>query len=455
MQVLDRAQPPPAGPTPQVHLAPWFQRSLANGLRVIVVEDHRLPLISLQLRMDAPLHLMGERAGAMDLLGEMLTAGTQSLTKAAFDEEVDRLGAQFSTSGDGLYAGSLTKHFPRLVALVAEACRAPAFEDSEWEHARQRALSGLQARQSDPDAIADQVARVLTYSKRHPYGEVATARTIKALTRDSMAEVHAQVFRPEHGSAVFVGDITQEEALRLTEGAFGDWSPASALHVATPKVWAAPASQAQGKLAFVHHSGASQAVLRIGCSVDLHPSDEQALAALVMNTILGGGVFNARLMQNLRETKAFTYGAYSVLESDRHVGYWLGQASVGAHVGLAALAEFHTEMERMRNEAVSASELSLALNFMAGSFGRSLEDARTLARFALNTALYGLSENHYSTYLQRLAAITPADVQAAAQRCLHPEPFALMVADKERASDVFAAGNTLEMSDEGEVIRVV
>src|SRR5690606_26513028 len=169
------------------------------------------------------------------------------------------------------------------------------------------------------------------------------------------------------------------------------------------------------RVSFVDRSGAAQSVIRVSFPLILPPNDIRAMSAQVMNTILGGGVFNGRLMQNLREKNAFTYGANSHLEIDRHNSSFTAMVSVRTEVTDSAVTEIMNEIERLRQEPITEEELEIAKNYMAGSFARSLEDPRTVGRFALNTFLNDLPKDHYATYLKRLEAITTEDVERAAQ----------------------------------------
>ncbi|HNR56761.1 MAG TPA: insulinase family protein, partial [Flavobacteriales bacterium] len=177
----------------------------------------------------------------------------------------------------------------------------------------------------------------------------------------------------------------------------------------------------------VDRPGAAQSVIRISFPLPLRPKDLRAQQAQVMNTILGGGIFNARLMQNLREKNGYTYGCYSSLDVDRFNSSLVVTTSVRTEVTKSAVAEILIEMERMRNEPVTKEELILAKHSMMGAFGRSLEDPRTVARFALNTRLNDLPADHYETYLKRLDAITAEQVQEAATAFLHPNAASILV----------------------------
>ncbi len=443
---IDRSRAPQPAPPPSVSLGEHSTFTLANGLRVIVVENHKLPLVSVQMRFDIPPMAQGAKTGYIELMGDLLASGTAKMTKAAIDEQVDRLGAQLATSSEGAYASVLRKHLNTLLPVFADVVRNPAFPNDELQKARKRLLSEVKQRKDDPSAIAEAVGRSAIYGRSHPYGELATEKSLATLTRELPAAYHAKYFRPENGYLVFVGDITEKEAKAQAKQHFGDWKPAKRYTVVhedgtqtiegigevrfleRPMVPSGPR-----RVMIVDRPGAAQSVIRVGFPLNLHPKDVRALAAQVMNTILGGGVFNARLMQNLREDKGWTYGCYATLDADRFNGHFHAGASVRTAVTDSAIAELMKELERMRSGSVTREELDLAKSYMAGSFGRSLEDPRTIARFALNTYLNELPKDHYATYLKRLEAITAADVQAAAEAFLHPDnAIILVVGDKKR-----------------------
>lgn len=443
---IDRTKAPKPAPPPTVSIGDHQSFTLANGLRVIVVENRKLPLVSLQMRFDIPPMAQGAQAGYIELMGDLLAAGTAKHTKADIDRQVDRLGAQLATSSEGAYASVLKKHLGTLLPLFAEVVRNPAFTDEEFQKARKRLMSEVKQRRDDPSAIAEAVGRSAIYGRNHPYGELATEKSIQRLTRELPAAYHAKYFRPESGYLVFVGDITEKEARALAKQHFGDWKPAKRYTVVNED--GTQTIEGIGEVRFlerpvtpsgprrvmlVDRPGAAQSVIRVGFPLNLQPKDVRALPAQVMNTILGGGVFNARLMQNLREDKGWTYGCYSTLDADRFNGHFHAGASVRTAVTDSAVAELMKELERMRAGRVTDEELQLAKSYMAGSFARSLEDPRTIARFALNTYLNELPKDHYATYLKRLEAITAEDVQAAAEAFLHPDnAVILVVGDKKK-----------------------
>jgi len=440
---VDRTRAPKPAPAPVVHVGGHETFLLPNGMRAIVVENHKIPLVSVQVRFDIEPVLQGDIAGYQDLVGELLASGTVRRTKQKLDEQVDALGASLSTFNDGLYASSLKKNFPAIFELVQEVVKFATFPDDEFQKARTRMQSSVHTRADDPDQIADVVARSLIYGKGHPYGEVVTEASLGRIERSNVIAYYQRFFRPEKGYIVFVGDITSEEAKAQCDRFFSDWKGAefaSTMENGLEVVaglgpirmgGSKPRPDPDRLVCFVDRPGSAQSVIKFCSAEPLKPNSPDALSAQVMNTILGGGVFNARLMQNLREDKAYTYGAYSSLSPDRYIGSWTGGCSVRNAVTDSAVAEIILEMKRMQEEPVSDAELSLAKSYMAGSFARSLEDPGTLARFALNTYINQLRPDHYDTYLQRLDSVTADAVQLAASRYLRPDNcYVLVVGDK-------------------------
>lgn len=442
---VDRSRPPAPGPAPTVNIGQHKTFLLPNGMRVIVVENHKLPLVSVQVKFDIDPILQGDKTGYIDLMGDLLASGTAQRTKQQIDEEVDLLGASLFASSDGVYAECLKKNLPRVLTLVADLVTSPAFPEAELEKARTRMISSVESRKDDPDGIADVVGRVLTFSKGHPYGEVVTTETLEKVDRKVINAYYAHFFRPEKGYVVLVGDITEKEAREQLSKELGGWKghtvPTSTNEqgdevvdglgvVRRPRK--TPQPHKVRRVTIVDRPGSPQSVIKALFPVDLKPNDPRLPAAQVMNTILGGGTFSARLMQNLREDKGYTYGAYSSLDADRWCGSFSAGASVRTEVTDSAITDMMVEIEHLGINGVRKSELDLAKSFMAGGFARSLEDPRTVARFALNTYLYDLPKDHYATYLKRLEAVTESDVVKAANDLLKPDNAAiLVVGDKE------------------------
>lgn len=412
-----RAQAPEAGPAPVIDLGESTINELPNGLTVIVVENHRLPKVSWSLTFDHSPYLEGEKAGMLDLYGEILTTGTESRAKADIDEEVDFIGASLSGSYKSLYASSLTKHSDKVLELMTDVLYHPSFPEEELTKNKTQYLSGLAAAETDPGAISSNLISSLLYGADHPYGAVMTAASIESITRQDLVDYHSKYFVPNAAYLVVVGDISPADAMRTAAKHFGAWQRGEVENTD----WTNPARSKGIRVCLAPLDGAVQSSLKLTHTVDLQPGHEDAIAVSVMNNILGGGIFSGRLMQNLREDKAFTYGARSSLSTDELSGRFTAYADVRNEVTDSAVVEFMYEIRRMTSELVDEESLSITKNSMTGSFARALESPNTVARFALNIEKYELPEDYYATYLEKLNSVTAEDILRVAKQYLRPD----------------------------------
>jgi hypothetical protein len=317
-------------------------------------------------------------------------------------------------------------------------------------------LTGLKSQKDDPQAIASNIKNVLRHGKNHPYGEILTEESVKAITVDDLKSYYETYFRPNVAYLVIVGDISLKEAKKQVKKHFAQWE---AKEVPTHK-YEYPQGFDVPKVVVANKDGSTQSTISLSYNVDLQPGCPDDIKARVMNSILGGGSFSARLFQNLREDKAFTYGAYSSLSSDELVGTFNAGANVRTSVTDSAFTEIIYEMERMRTELVDEEDLQLVKNALTGSFSRSLEDPATVARFALNIQKYNLPEDYYETYLERLNAVTAEDVKAMAQKYLTPDNALILavgdVPNMKTSLAKFAKDGKVEMYDfYGNVVKAM
>lgn len=429
-----RKNPPKPGPAPKIELGEAHRFSLDNGLQVIVVENHKLPRVSIQVFVDAPPVKEEEKAGYIQLAGEMLGRGTAQRSKAEIDEAVDFIGASFNTSSSGLFGAALTKHADELLRIMSEVLLEPSFPAEEFDKVKKQTMSRLAQEKEDPNAIAGKVARVLRYGKEHPYGEIETEQSIENISVEDCKAYYETWFKPNISYLIVVGDVTPAQARSWAEKYFGSWQAAEA----PPQEVPAAQPPEQRVVDFVNRNGAVQSVINITYPVDFQPGAPHAIQAQVMNTLLGG-FFSSRLNANLREDKGYTYGVRSTLSSDRYVGYFNAGGSVRNEVTDSALVEFLKEMQRLREEPVPEEELTLVKNVISGSFARQLESPQTVANYYLNIARYDLPEDYYATYLERLSTVTSDDVQAMARRYVLPDrAHILVVGNKEEVADKLA-----------------
>ena len=426
---LDRTKVPEPGPAPEIQLGEYESFTLDNGLKVFVVENHKLPRVAFSLVLDIDPVLEGENAGYISTAGQLMTRGTTTRTKAQLDEEVDFIGASLSSSSSSVFASSLTKHVDKLLELMSDVTLRPSFSVDELEKIKKETISALQANKEDPSAIAGDVRSVLRYSKDHPYGEIITEETVSRIDIEACKSYYESIFKPNVAYLAIVGDINLERAQELVNQYFGDWKPGQV----SERNYETPQAPEQAQVAIVDRPQSVQSVINITYPVNLKPGHPDVVKARVMNTILGGG-FSSNLMQNLREKHAYTYGARSSLSSDKLVGSFNAGASVRNEVTDSAVVQFLYELDRIRTEPVSEQQLQSIKNYITGSFARSLESPSTIANFALNIERYGLPKDYYANYLKNIQQVTIADVQEMAQKYIRPENAYILVVGK--ASDV-------------------
>lgn len=431
---LDRSVVPTAQPNPEIKIEIPESLSYGNGLKVIMVENHKLPKVSFQLYIDYPSEMEGDKSGVSSIFGEMLSSGTTGSSKNEFDEKIDFMGATFSSSARGFYASSLKKHTPELLSLINEVLLQPAFPQGEFDRIVGLYESSLAAIASDASTMSGNVSGVVNYGINHPYGEVMTEATLANITLEDVKAYHKKYFIPNHAYLVIVGDITKDEVKGYAQKYFEAWKKGESLEKTNYEV-----PQTNGNnVYFVNKPGAVQSVINITHPVKLTPGHEDEIKLRILNQILGGGSFSARLMSNLREDKAYTYGCYSSISSNQLIGSFTAGGSFRNEVTDSAIVQIMEEIERISDTKVLDTELDLVKKSMTGAFARSLENPQTIARFALNTIRYNLPSNYYATYLQKLERVTKEDLMLVASEYLSPKNLNIVVVGNEEIADKLA-----------------
>lgn len=444
-QKLDRSKRPTAGAAPEIKLGEMQSFTLENGLKVFVVENHKLPKVAFSLSLDVDPVMEGDMVGYTSITGELLSRGTKNRTKEEFNEQIDFIGADFYPSSTGIYAGSLKKHQDKLLDIMTDVLMNADFKQEELDKIKKQTISGLQTSKDNPDEIISNVRSVLLYGKDHPYGEITTEESVEAITLEKCKEYYQTYFKPNVSYMAVVGDITIAEAKPLIEKYFSKWEKGE---VPTNK-YKTPLAPKETKVAFVHKEGSTQSVINIAYPINLKQNSPDVIKAKVMNSILGGGS-TARLFMNLREGHGYTYGAYSSITPNELVGNFRASAKVRNEVTDSSVFEFNNELKRMITENVTTEELEGVKNYMTGTFAYSLQDPQTIARFAINTIKYNLPKDYYANYLKNVAAVTIEDVRAMAEKYIKPEnAHIVIVGDKAVAENLakFSADEKVNFYD--------
>jgi predicted Zn-dependent peptidase len=406
---IDRSTMPKAGPDPIVKLGVPVKFNMPNGLKVILVENHKLPRVSANLSIDNKPYFEGEIAGVSGMMGNLLGRGTPSITKDAFNEKVDFLGANINFYSAGGFASSLEKYFPEILALMADGIKNATFTQEEFDKEVQLTLDGLKSNEKSVTSTARRVENVLTYGREHPYGEFTSKESVKRITLADVKSNYNTYLKPNNAILVIEGDIDIKETEKLVKRLFTDWMSGEIPTYTMPEV----STLATTEIDFINMDNAVQSEIAIINTIDLTLGDPDYYAALLANKILGGGG-TARLFMNLREDKGYTYGSYSNLSQSRYIGTFKATASVRNMVTDSSVVELQKEINKIRYQTVSAEELKNAKESYIGSFVMDVQKPRTVANFALNIERYNLPVNFYEGYIQKIKSVTLEEVQNAA-----------------------------------------
>jgi len=419
---VDRSKAPQPGPAPKITLGNYESFTLKNGLKVIVVENHKLPKVSYTLVVDADPTLEGNKAGYVSIFGEMLGRGTTTRTKIQIDEESDLIGASLSTNSGGLYGSVLKKNNEKLLELMSDIILHPSFPQEEFDKVVKRTKDGLETEKTDAGAIAANITARTVYGKNHPYGDVETDSTVSNITLQDVKDYYGKNFMPNISYLAIVGDITKAEALPLMEKYFGSWVKGTP----TKAKLVNPTPPSNPEITMSDRPGSKQSTLRFVYPVQNNVGGTDYLKVRLLNNVLGGGA-TGRLFMNLREKHGYTYGAYSSISADENVAQFTASADVRTEVTDSAIYQFISEFNKIATTGVTESELQLAKNELTGSFAIGLEDPQTVARFAINTDMYKLPKDYYANYLTNLNAVTLDEVNAAAVKYILPFNYHIII----------------------------
>jgi zinc protease len=440
----------------KVNLPKAQEATLANGLRVVVLESHKVPTFNMQMVV-----LSGGLADSTDYHGlasftaGLLRDGTSKRSSKDIAEQIDALGGTIA-SGSGLSTltstvstSGLIENLDQTLDIFADVVRNPTFPASEVEKYKSRTLAQLQFQRSSPQFLAQEQFSRAIYGE-HPAAFITPpVSSIRKLSSKDLANFHSTYYRPNNAILAIVGDVTLKEVLPKIEKAFGDWQKADVPATTIP---AAP-SQAASRIFLIDRPGSVQTVLQLG-TLGIERTNPDYFSLLLADRILGGGPA-ARLFMNLREDKGYTYGAYSNFGGSKFRGTWISSSEVRTDVTEGAMKEFMYELKRLRDEKVTADELENAKRAIVGNFALSLEQPQSLLQNIITQKIYDLPADYWDTYPQRVAAVTVDDVQKVAQQYIdlnHLQIVAVGDASKTRA--VLAKYGTVEVYDaEGKLVN--
>lgn len=423
---IDRSIQPKPGPSPKINLGTPEMFELKNGLKVLVVENHKLPRVSATLTIDNNLIFEGDKAGVSSLTGSLLGSGTKTISKDSFNEEVDFLGARLSFSSQGARLNTLSKYFPRILELMADGSQNPIFTQEEFDKEANILLDGIKSGEKSVATIARRVQSALAYGKNHPYGEFLSKETIENVSLADVQNFYNSYYKPNNAYLIIVGDIKFKEVKKLVKKHFKNWKKEDLPVYTVPTV----TNISKTEIDFINMPNAVQSDVTVLSTVNLKMSNPDYFAVKLANKILGGGG-EGRLFLNLREDKGYTYGAYSSIGSNEKTATtFRASAQVRNMVTDSAVVEFMKEIKKFRETTVTKEELSNTKAAYVGSFVRNVEKPSTVAGYALNIKINKLPANFYETYLTKINAVTIEDIQRVAQKYFSADQTRIIVTGK-------------------------
>ena len=422
---IDRSVQPKPGPAPKVQLGKVDKFTLPNGLQVIMVENHKLPRASASLSIENMPVIEGKKTGLSNMMGSLLGRGTANITKDEFNEKVDYLGANVNFYSSGASARSLKKYFPEVLGLMADGVKNSQFTQEEFDKEVKVTLDGLKSNEKSVTAIARRVESALIYGKNHPYGEFTTKATVSNITLTDVQNNFNTYYKPNNAYLVIVGDINPSATKKMVTKLFGDWKKGNVPAV----TFAKPENVSTTEINFINMSNAVQSEIVVANNIDLKLGDKDYYAAILANSILGGGG-TARLFMNLREDKGYTYGSYSSVRQNKHAATFRATASVRNIVTDSSVVEIQKEINKIRYKKATAEELKNAKAKYVGNFVMEVQKPATAARYALNIARYNLPSNFYENYLKNINSVTLDDVQNAAIKYFKADKARIIITGK-------------------------
>ncbi len=437
---IDRSIQPQSGPAPEINFGTPKEHQFKNGLTLMVVENHKLPQISVSIRIDNPLYTEGEKAGVSGLLSNMMGKGSKNIPKDDFEEEIDFMGASLSLTSGGAYASSLKRYFPRVFEMMTDASLHPDFLDEEFQKEIDKTLESIKSNEKDVTTAARRVENLLSFGKNHPLGEYVSEESIKKVSLEDLEQLYQKTFHAQNAYIIIVGDIDFDEAKKLTNKYLGKWSKGEI----TPSEFSEPENVSKTQIAFVEMPNAVQSEISVISTAAIDKNHPDYYALTIANQILGGGG-EARLFLNLREDKGYTYGSYSRYTFNHKTKSQMRAfAAVRNAVTDSAVVELLYEIDRMNKKIVTQEELELVKEKYAGSLIRSMENPQNIANFAYNIKTQKLPSNFYNILLKNIQKVTQEDILKVSKKYFNTNLMQVVVTGK--GSDVLSTLEKIEFN---------
>ena len=429
---------PKSGPAPTIKIGKPESFQLKNGLKVMVVENHKLPRVSFTLTLDNAPYAEGAKKGVSDLTSSLIGNGTKKISKTAFNEEIDFMGASVNFSSNGASANALSKYAARVLELMADGALNPNFTQEEFDKEKAKIIEGLKAGEKSVPDVAARVNDFLTFGKEHPNGEYVSEATINNVTLADVQANYNSYFVPENAYLIIVGDVKFAETKKAVEKLFGSWKKAAA----PVQTYAEPKDVAFSQINFVDMPNAVQSEVAVVNLVNLKMTDPDYFPALVANQVLGGD-FNGYLNMNLREAHGWTYGARSSIRGEKRITKFEASTQVRNAVTDSTVVEIFKEYKKIRTEKVTDEMLASVKAGYIGRFVMQIEKPQTIAGYALRIQTQNLPADFYENYIKNINAVTADDVMRVANKYFMADNSRILIVGK--GADVVPALEKLKI----------
>ncbi len=423
--VAARENLPVAPPPKPFALTPPALRVLSNGLRVVVVERHSLPLVTLRLEIKAGAESDPKgQPGTAQFVAALLDEGTSRRSAREIAEEIDQVGGAIQTGAgwDRSFAEAtvLADHLELASDILSDIVIHPRFSPQEVERARKQTLSALDVLRGDPSYLADSAFRRVVFgSTSYGHPEEGNRKSVEVLTAEGLRAFHARAYRPDNSILALVGDVTPRAAFEAAEKYFGEWraarsgddQPATDLPLTTP--------EPSRRIVVIDKPDSVQTEIRIG-SLGIPRGSSNFYALNLANQILGGPAAN-HLFRALRSREGLTYGASSELLCYRRLGGWVAKTSVRTPETIHGVEVALEQMKRLRGHATDREELVTAKGYLVGHLALEFETAEGIANQVLALMLYDLPLDYWSRYPERVQSMSTDEVSVATRRYFDPD----------------------------------
>jgi len=426
------------------------ETTLSNGVVVLIMEYHRLPLISIQYNVSGagPLFDPSNTPGLANIAALMLREGTKTKTSVEIAEQSAQLGAEisasaaFGSSATLINASGLSDNFDQWLALTNDVLLNANFPADELNRLKQRLKAQLRQQRANPNFLANERFSKAVYGSYPASVVSATNESIDAITSEMLAKWHQDRYKPQNTILGITGDVKAAEILPKLEKALAGWKKDDLKEVLPPN----PTPVASKKVFLVDRPGSVQTTVALG-NIAIDRRDPDYIPLTVLNRILGGGPA-ARLFLNLREEKGYTYGVYSSFTALKYPGPWRAGGDVRTEVTQGAMTEFFNEFQRIRDQKVPATELEEAKRAIVAGFALSLEKPTELLGYAITRQIYGFPADYWDTYPVKVMAVTAEDIERVARKYINPENVQIVaVGDVSKIKPVFEKYGSIEVYD--------